>query len=341
MDQLAQFVKVLEKYFTNLTNITISDVRSINEGWETEIHLFTMQAYDQIGQWIQKRLVSRGYFGRSAEQKAGGEFKVMNYLAQVGYPVPKVFFSDVEDGLLGKPVLVMEQIDGQMLGSFLLSNPQKLEDYLRCFVRLYHSLHALPWGPIAQHNAQLSTLNSKSFVFSKIKNYTKLAREHQALTLEPLLSWLRGRLDKIQNLDLSLLHKDYHPNNLLITPEEELFVIDWGNVEVGDYRFDLAWTTMLLLPEPFPQLNKRITQLYEEFQGHPISDLAYFQVLAGVKRLLEGIRFIQNKSDMNPGALAKIKESLTHFKSVSDHCFETAGLEGASFALFLEEIFNS
>ena len=49
--------------------------------------------------------------------------------------------------------------------------------------------------------------------------------------------------DNLENLDKYLLHGDYQPNNIILS-NDHLYIIDWGNSKLGDFVYDLVWTSM-------------------------------------------------------------------------------------------------
>ncbi|MFT4166954.1 MAG: phosphotransferase [Microlunatus sp.] len=62
-------------------------------------------------------------------------------------------------------------------------------------------------------------------------------------TLTEIVEWLEQRKEAVP-CERLILHRDYHPWNVLIDEEERPWVIDW-DWQVGDARFDLAWACML------------------------------------------------------------------------------------------------
>src|SRR5205823_3762034 len=111
--------------------------------------------------------------------KARDEFKVMRLLAGAGYPVPRVDLLAVDDSPLGRPLVIMERIDGQIMGRLLEEGAEAraeplprrrqrppgqprsgegsaadFELLLKRFARLLARLHALDWRPLDPHPDQ-------------------------------------------------------------------------------------------------------------------------------------------------------------------------------------------
>ena len=68
------------------------------------------------------------------------EFEIMNYLAEVGYPVPRVY--DVHG-----PDLVMERLDGREMLAELASNPWRVRQHARILAGLHDRLHEIEAPP--------------------------------------------------------------------------------------------------------------------------------------------------------------------------------------------------
>jgi hypothetical protein len=56
---------------------------------------------------------------------------------------------------------------------------------------------------------------------------------------------LLARLDELDDGTLDVLHYDFHPDNVLVTPDDRWVVIDWLTVAAGPAPADLARTLVL------------------------------------------------------------------------------------------------
>jgi aminoglycoside phosphotransferase (APT) family kinase protein len=79
-----------------------------------------------------------------------------------------------------------------------------------------------------------------------------LRRAHAALVqfalrgFLPIVAWLEERREAVPCLQPSLVHGDFHPNNILLREDGSAVVIDWAGLQASDARFDLAWTLLLV-----------------------------------------------------------------------------------------------
>ncbi|HYK74361.1 MAG TPA: aminoglycoside phosphotransferase family protein, partial [Pseudoneobacillus sp.] len=97
--------------------------------------------------------------------------------------------------------------------------------------------------------------------------------------------------------NLSILHLDFHPLNVLTDGETITSVIDWANASVGDIRFDIARTISILqlegnrigspfenYPDILSEFEKGWIKGYEQIAGNQI-DLEIFYKWAGYRML--------------------------------------------------------
>jgi hypothetical protein len=103
----------------------------------------------------------------------------------------------------------------------------------------------------------------------------------------------------------------------------------WLGVGVADRRLDLAWTLLLIGIYEGVEWRAPVLEAYERLAGAPVEGLAYFDVLACVKRLgsvivslLEG----PEKIGMRPGAAAMMRQQMGPLGSVYDLLVERTGI---------------
>ena len=113
----------------------------VGAGWETEIYSFDIE-YWLAAQVRRKGLVVRLYPGDGASAKAAHEFRGMRQLYDSGYPVPRVLALEGDGSPLGRPFILMERIDGEILWPLLMNSTgghqqQLLTLFCELFVRLH------------------------------------------------------------------------------------------------------------------------------------------------------------------------------------------------------------
>jgi len=112
--------------------------------------------------------------------------------------------------------------------------------------------------------------------------------------------------------------------------DETPSVIDWSGANVGDYRFDLAWTIILFSTFGGSFFRDLLLNMYTEVSGTEIKDIEYFEVLGCVIRLVIVFSSFLNKPD-DRGLRTK-SEKMTpvisdHFLKVYDLLVKRTGLK--------------
>lgn len=145
---------------------------------------------------------------------------------------------------------------------------------------------------------------------------------------DPVFGWLDERLAGVRFGRPSMIHMDYHPYNVLLRDDGTAFVIDWTNVQVSDYRMDLAWTLLLMSTYGHPEARESVLGEYERIAGCRVEQIEFFEVAACLRRLFSivvSLRGGAGKMGMRPGAEAMMKD-VPHIASVYARLRERTGL---------------
>lgn len=260
-----------------LNDATVTNLDRLDGGWETDVYRF-----DADGRPLVARVYTAGDFGGRATTEA----LVLRRLHALGYPVPEVVAFESDPALMGAPFLLMERIDGKPLGRFY-SSPAQMG---AIFVSLLVQLHAVDAKAVADQILSTFALDNLDHLL------------HHAGMAEPfadLLAELRRREAQVEPWAPVLIHGDFHPQNILMTPDGRPAVIDWSAATLADPRIDVAMTTVLSATTGSPEEAKAFRAGYEAMIGRPLPDMEYFELLCLARRLMVMvITFVKG-----PGAL--------------------------------------
>jgi aminoglycoside phosphotransferase (APT) family kinase protein len=285
-DDLQNMLEVYyARAFPGKQGARISDLANISEGWESDMYAFTAES-GPVGARQREELILRLYAGEDAYAKSEREFHGMDLLRGAGYPVPKVLALEHEHSPFGRPFLIMEKIDGQLMWRVWFGSPKdKQQELLTLFCELFVRLHALEWRPFVQGE----TLSDAGAPYALVDRELDRTRPYLARFpipgFLPVVEWLRERRDLVPCHRPSVIHWDYHPANILLCEDGSAVVIDWTQVEVSDSRFDLAWTLLLVSTNEDKAWHKLILHEYERLAGNQVEQLAFFETYACLKRL--------------------------------------------------------
>lgn len=211
--------------------VTVAGLKRLAGGSSHETWAF--DAVPTIGDVI-PLVLRREFAAGMLETDVEAEFELLRALFDAGVPVPEPLLYAVQDSPLGLPFMVMTRAPGMDLRKDL-ARPDCTRDRAALAtetVQLLARIHAMPvdgeYGPAHE-----------------IERWTAVI-EATKLDLDPLLAtaltWLGRNLPPA--VAPVLVHGDLKANNLLISPDGRLTVIDWELAHPGDPVEDLAWTML-------------------------------------------------------------------------------------------------
>ncbi|RLI10073.1 hypothetical protein DRO42_02505 [Candidatus Bathyarchaeota archaeon] len=322
-----------KRNFTSRRNIEVHNLKRVTGGWENEIYSFTLR-YEEGRERRREDLILRIYPGNDAPQKSAREFGVMKRLHEVGFPVPRVLHLEMNSSLLGRPFIIMEKIDGRLLSSvFLASPPERRRELMTLFCKLFVDLHALDWRPFARFilgdAPPYEAADPHAFIKRKLSQMRRSIDHFRKHDFDAVLEWLEAGSADVPCTRLSLIHGDYHPENMLLREDGAPFVIDWGAVDIADFRSDLAWTILLTSTYGGPEMREVILCEYERISGQGIEQIEYFEVMAIFRRLFDiSVSLSEGAGErgMRPGAETMIKQDADHIKRVYALLLDRTGI---------------
>jgi aminoglycoside phosphotransferase (APT) family kinase protein len=309
-------------------SVRAHDLLRISDGWETDVYSFAAE-YGPAGEREREELILRLYPGDDAPQKSVREYSVMEQLYQAGYPVPRVLLLEQDGALLGKPFVIMEKIAGRSLGAISDESPtQKRLELLTLFCRLFADLHALDWRPFAPDPSLYETQDMSEVIDHQLSQWQAYTHALESTAFDPVFGWLCERLPEVEFGQPSVIHWDFHPYNILVRDDGAAFVIDWTNIEVSDYRLDLAWTLLLMSTYGSPESREPVLREYERAAGHSVQQIEYFEVAACLRRLFSILVSLGAGAEalgMRPGAEAMMKD-VGHIERVYARLLDRTGI---------------
>jgi len=124
--------------------------------------------------------------------------------------------------------IVSEFIEGQTLSKIMAENPSKLQEYIDLMVEIQVEIHAQSCPLLTNH---------------RDKMFRKIAlTDFDPMTKYELQTHLEGmpRHNKV-------LHGDFRPSNVIITPTGKRYIIDWSHATKGNAAGDAARTYLIYI----------------------------------------------------------------------------------------------
>lgn len=276
------------KDIENKLNIKIQNTKVLNSGWAGEI--ISLKVKDNP----QKLVVKTYNSSKNRRENIQQEWAGLNILYNANYPVPKPII--ISDFLNTKPYIVMEEIKGDNFWTcYLNSSNEMKEQLLNIFVDVFFKLHTLDTSIV---NNELTASSTVSFIEKEINDIKNLTKENNFEYFTEVISWLNAEKANILGNKVSIIHRDFHPWNVLVDTNGKLYVIDllWG---IGDYRFDLAWTCSLMERSGFESFSNSIFKKYKEIQNDTINNFDYFKVLTTLRWLVNVTISLKTGNNLN------------------------------------------
>ncbi len=306
-----------------LKDVQITTWERIADGWETDVY-----AYQVVTPQHSEDKILRIFMGDSLG-KARREYYGMSALDYLAYPVPQVSHLCEDARVVGGPFILMERIFGQPIGRVMHQDDALFER----FIGLLVELHQLPPVPLHEVLPEVTPVTSlPDFWLTKLAWARQIALDQFRQTwAAPLLDWLDANPPHFPpDARPATLHNDYHPYNVLLTDEGDLRVIDWPNIEVGDFRYDLAWTILLMTTyTQSPDMRERILADYGRQAGQRVIDIEIFEVIAAARRLMDLVMTLgvgAAAMGLRPETVATMRGQVGHFRRVYEVLHSRSGL---------------
>ena len=265
----------------------IQDIKVLKSGWAGEI--ISLKFKDNTQKYVVKTYNS----SKNGLENIKQEWKGLNLLYNANYPVPRPIMSDFANE---KPYIVMEEIEGENLWTCYETLTKEGKDQLlETFVEALFELHRLDVSIVDKELVKDSTI---SFIEKEIIEIKKLAEENKLEYFTQIIDWLQKEKANIIDEKLAIIHRDYHPWNVIVDNNEKIYVIDllWG---IGDYRFDLAWTCTLMERSGFDDFSQNVLEKYKELKNESINNFEYFKVFSTLRWLINVIISLKTGENLN------------------------------------------
>lgn len=143
---------------------------------------------------------------------------------ETGLKIPKLYEVTKIDG---KWAIVVEYIEGKTLHQLMEENPNKKDEYIERLVDI-----------------QTEILSKRALHLNKLRD-----KMHSKISMTELNATIRyelhTRLDSTPKHN-KVCHGDLHPSNIIITENDEAYIIDWAHVTQGNGAADAARVYLLL-----------------------------------------------------------------------------------------------
>ncbi|MGD0005711.1 MAG: phosphotransferase [Anaerolineaceae bacterium] len=339
------YLPLLQSYFATAfpehEEPMLTDLVSLNAGWESDVYSFTATR-GPAGQRVREELILRIYPGNDAYEKSGKEYHALALLRSADYPVPRVDKLERDASPFGKPFLIMERVPGRPMWHMMFhSAPWTRKKLMRLFCGLFVRLHAIDWRSRVPNPAEFEPGGPYGVVERQLASWQEVIGPGMGGIggFAANWEWLLAHQHDVISDRAAPVHWDFHPGNLLLKKDGSAVVIDWTGFDLTDYRFDLAWTLLLIGCNEDPKWREPALREYERQAGCKVEGLEFFDVAACVRRLVSviiSVTYGAEQLGMRPGAEAIMRSQAPSLARVYDLLLQRTGLPIKEVETFLK-----
>jgi len=243
----------LESYLSGTladAEVHVSDLVEHVEGWSRDTASF-VATWHENGQEHSRHLVVRaesdGQMGSKQGVDVATEFGIMDAAQSAEIPVPKTYWHESDDSILGGEFFLMDHANGEAPVTWEDSDRQELysawDDPARSlpnqFVDIVAGVHSL--NP---EDVPLDSVSSDEVVERELNRWEAIYRS-MALKDEPAINealrWFHNNKPDVP--ETTVVHGDYRIGNALIEDDEITAILDWELARIGDPLYDLGYAS--------------------------------------------------------------------------------------------------
>lgn len=172
------------------------------------------------------------------------ESTVLQFLSEHAFPAPRLIYRDFE-----RNVLLLTYQKGKTLCEKFGTQEAIPDDIVTGIANRMKDLHRIGYPQVPFSKLFAASPDTRAFyqnyLFATKKIYANLYRKYSYLfkafsfpndPFEPL----RDDVSSLLPRNFTLCHCDIHRHNVIITPDDSLYFIDWELAMIGDPLYDIA-----------------------------------------------------------------------------------------------------
>ena len=229
-------------------------------------------------------IVIRFYQGARCEESARVEAAALRSLLNAGYPVPELYLSEDHSHIAGAPFIVTQRLPGRTLSEIATEEPDSIPYWIDQASSLLLRLHTTQWQD--SFDFFQPTMGVLEFAERQVKWWSIQAQKINVSDAQAGFDWLKSNVYRARECtQQALVHRNFHPNNLLSDGLHITGVLDWDELTIADPAADVAWSRMVLETEVSPQLGDSFSDSYQRRHPEVAATQPFWEVFAACKRL--------------------------------------------------------
>ena len=283
---------------------TLREIRPLPGSFSNESTLISYETAVGRKQIVMRRYVVFVSYDRG--EKAEREFKTLALLQQHHIPAPMPLLLDKNGDLLGSPGIVTSFVPGQQIIS-----PTNEANWIAELAKTLARIHAIPLT--ATEKAFLLNGNEEVTWFLNDGRVT----EQMSAYPDGTAVWhaVHDLLTTIQPVPPALTHVDHWTGNILWHNQHVSAVLDWEEASCGDPGYDVAYLRLELAMLGSEQLADAFLDAYEQANGQPVANLAFWELAAAARFMPDPEGMIPEWQALQAGAysVTAVRQNFTDF----------------------------
>jgi aminoglycoside phosphotransferase (APT) family kinase protein/putative sterol carrier protein len=303
-DMQSRLLTWLHQKMPQAQNILISDIERSGAGLSNETFLFNL-SWQEAGQQRSEGMVLRcppREYPIYPDYNLSNQFRTIESLRKAGIPVPRIYWLEEDEEVLGTQFYIMGKIDGVIppefppyhsFGVYFDASPEKRAKMWWGSLEAMSRVHLLDWRKLGfsflgAPKGGTDPIDQQLIYWERYLNWI---REEPQPILDATLEWLKE--NRYTPKHITLCWGDARmPNTIYSVDGDVLAIVDWEMAYIGDPESDLGFFLFLDWQHSegygIPRLEgspgkEETVQHYEEFTGWKVENLLYNEVMAAFR----------------------------------------------------------
>ena len=313
----SKLVPWLQGKMPRVRKLHMLNMRTAERGYSTETYLFDL-SWEEDGQHRSEGMVLRRppELPLFPDYDLRRQFLVMKRLQGSTVPVPRVYWLERDESVIGDSFYVMGEVKGVTPSDYPVyhssgayfdaTQPQRAKMWWGC-VESVAEIHKLDWNSLGLSflGAPPAGTSPLDGVLAYYESCLHWATQGPQPILEKALEWLKA--NRYTPEHVTLCWGDSRMSNIIYGPDFDVVaVLDWEIAYLGDHEADLGWMFFLDWANSegsnTPRLEgtpgrEETVRRYEELTGWKVRNLFYNEVLAGLVLAVPMLRIFRNLAE--------------------------------------------
>ncbi|UCG82837.1 MAG: phosphotransferase family protein, partial [Dehalococcoidia bacterium] len=291
--------------------LSIGPLDKATSGYASEIHFFDLN-WREGDQEKTERLVIREAptdLQIHPDYDVGIQFNIMRCLEGSSVPMPRTYWLEEDDKVLGAPFFIMERVEGEILnpiqpgeeprGPLFAASPEQRCRMWRQAIEVIANINTVDWERQGLYFLGVPKDDTDA-IARQISHYERMWKwggvQPQSI-FDDAFAWFRRNLFEPEHI--SLCWGDARLGNLMYREDRVVAVLDWDMAHIGAPEADLAWLLAIewMTKEAIGTWDGvpdrgEVIQCYESMIGRRLQNFHYHEAFAMLKLSILFLRVI-------------------------------------------------